>query len=65
MVHRSGLRPADGEKEPNYWLDYSSGPRTDQHYDHDHIMIMGLTLRLVCIYMLLGAIVKKDATHFH
>ncbi len=30
MVHRCGLRPADGESEPNYWLGYSSGPRTDQ-----------------------------------
>jgi hypothetical protein len=32
MVHRCGLRPADGESEPNYWLGYSSGPRTDQQY---------------------------------
>jgi hypothetical protein len=31
MVHRSGLRPADGESEPNYCLGYASGPRTDQH----------------------------------
>jgi hypothetical protein len=31
MVHRSGLRPADDESEPNYWLGYSSRPRTDQH----------------------------------
>jgi hypothetical protein len=30
MVHRCGLRPADGESEPNYWLGYSSGPKTDQ-----------------------------------
>jgi hypothetical protein len=22
---------ADGESEPNYWLGYSSGTRTDQH----------------------------------
>ena len=31
MAHRCGLRPADGESEPNYWLGYSSGPRMDQH----------------------------------
>ena len=31
-------------------------------YDHDHIVVMGLTLRLVCIDMLLGAMIKKDAT---
>jgi hypothetical protein len=24
-------KPADGESEPNYWLGYASGPRTDQH----------------------------------
>ena len=23
-------KPADHESEPNYWLGYSSGPRTDQ-----------------------------------
>jgi hypothetical protein len=30
-------------------------------YDHDHVMIMGITLRLLCIDMLLRAMINKVA----
>ncbi len=58
---RRSQKPADGESEPNYWLGYASGPRTDQQ----HCQNLREWDSLCCLFRTGLSDVEDDPLMFH